>query len=217
VFEYLNMDLKKFWVSKSRGASRPAPLDEIKRHMFMLCKGCADMHSHGVLHRDLKPQNLLIDVNKDIVKVGDLGLGRAFNVPMKSYTHEVVTLWYRAPEVLLGITHYATPVDMWSVGCIFGEMVANQPMFQGQSEFEQLVKIFELMGTPSERIWPGVTMLKDWHEYPQFKPKDLKAKYPVLGEDGIDLLAKLLQYDPSRRLSAKEALQHPFFKGVIIP
>ncbi|CAN6444393.1 unnamed protein product [Victoria cruziana] len=121
VFEYLDTDLKKFIDSHRRGPS-PRPLDPtvVQSFMYQLCKGVAHCHGHGVLHRDLKPQNLLVDKEKGILKIADLGLGRAFTVPLKSYTHEIVTLWYRAPEVLLGSTHYSTGVDMWSVGCIFG-------------------------------------------------------------------------------------------------
>ena len=91
--------------------------------MYQLVKGLAHCHKHGVMHRDLKPQNLLLDETNLCLKIADLGLGRAFSIPVKSYTHEIVTLWYRAPEVLLGTTHYSTPVDMWSVGCIFAELV----------------------------------------------------------------------------------------------
>lgn len=121
VFEYLDTDLKKFIDSHRKGPNpRPLPPSLIQSFLFQLCKGVAHCHSHGVLHRDLKPQNLLLDQQKGILKIADLGLGRAFTVPLKSYTHEIVTLWYRAPEVLLGSTHYSTGVDMWSVGCIFG-------------------------------------------------------------------------------------------------
>jgi len=121
VFEYLDTDLKKFIDSYRKGPN-PKPLEPflIQKLMFQLCKGVAHCHSHGVLHRDLKPQNLLLVKDKELLKIADLGLGRAFTVPLKSYTHEIVTLWYRAPEVLLGSTHYSTGVDMWSVGCIFG-------------------------------------------------------------------------------------------------
>ena len=121
VFEYLDTDLKKF-IDSHRKGSNPRPLEAslVQRFMFQLFKGVAHCHSHGVLHRDLKPQNLLLVKDKELLKIADLGLGRAFTVPLKSYTHEIVTLWYRAPEVLLGSTHYSTGVDMWSVGCIFG-------------------------------------------------------------------------------------------------
>lgn len=121
VFEYLDTDLKKF-IDLYRKGPNPKPLEPflIQKLMFQLCKGVAHCHSHGVLHRDLKPQNLLLVKDKELLKIADLGLGRAFTVPLKSYTHEIVTLWYRAPEVLLGSTHYSTAVDMWSVGCIFG-------------------------------------------------------------------------------------------------
>ena len=121
VFEYLDTDLKKYIDSHRKGPNpRPLPSSLVQSFLFQLCKGVAHCHSHGVLHRDLKPQNLLLDQGKGILKIADLGLGRAFTVPLKSYTHEIVTLWYRAPEVLLGSTHYSTAVDMWSVGCIFG-------------------------------------------------------------------------------------------------
>lgn len=122
VFEYLDTDLKKFIDTFRKGVNpRPLPNTLVQSFLFQLCKGVAHCHSHGVLHRDLKPQNLLLDQAKGILKIADLGLGRAFTVPLKSYTHEIVTLWYRAPEVLLGSSTYSTSVDIWSVGCIFGE------------------------------------------------------------------------------------------------
>ncbi|KAF0920474.1 hypothetical protein E2562_035374 [Oryza meyeriana var. granulata] len=179
VFEFLDTDLKKFVDAYRKGPNpRPLPTNVIKNFLYQLCKGVAHCHSHGVLHRDLKPQNLLVDKEKGILKIADLGLGRAFTVPMKSYTHEIVTLWYRAPEVLLGSTHYSTGVDIWSVGCIFAEMVRRQALFPGDSELQQLLHIFRLLGTPTEEQWPGVTDLRDWHEFPQWKPQILERSVP---------------------------------------
>ncbi|EHA8589569.1 cyclin-dependent kinase B1-1 [Cocos nucifera] len=215
VFEYLDTDLKKFIDSHRKGPNpRPLPPSVIQSFLYQLCKGVAHCHSHGVLHRDLKPQNLLVDKEKGILKIADLGLGRAFTIPLKSYTHEIVTLWYRAPEVLLGTTHYSTGVDMWSVGCIFAEMVRRQALFPGDSELQQLLHIFRLLGTPTDEQWPGVSSLRDWHEYPQWKPQTLARAVPTLEPEGVDLLLKMLQYDPANRISAKAAMEHPYFDGL---
>lgn len=107
-----------------------------------------------MLHRDLKPQNLLIN-REDTLKLADFGLARAFGIPVKNFTHEVVTLWYRAPDVLMGSKNYSTSVDIWSVGCIFAEIVTRKPLFAGNNEEEQLQKIFSIRGTPTEEDWPG--------------------------------------------------------------
>lgn len=124
---------------------------------------------------------------------------------------QIVTLWYRSPEVLLGGTHYSTPVDMWSVGCIFAEMARKTPLFPGDSEFQQLLHIFKTLGTPNERMWPGVEKFRDWHDFPQWQPQDLARIFPDLEPAGIDLLKQTLEYDNSKRISAKEALNHPYF------
>ncbi len=211
VFEYLDQDLKGFMDLTGRGPANPLKKEVVQDFMYQLCLGCAHIHRHGVMHRDLKPQNLLVDKAKNVIKVADLGLGRAFSVPVKSYTHEIVTLWYRAPEVLLGGSHYSTPVDIWSVGCIFAELARKQPLFPGDSELQQLLHIFKLLGTPSEDVWPGVTRLRDWHEFPQWKPQDLSKVIPQLDSHGIDLLQKMLVYDPAKRIHATEALEHPYF------
>ncbi|KAL9843458.1 putative cyclin-dependent kinase B1-1 CMGC-CDK-Pl family [Arabidopsis thaliana] len=211
VFEYLDTDLKKF-IDSHRKGSNPRPLE------------ASLVQSHGVLHRDLKPQNLLLDKDKGILKIADLGLSRAFTVPLKAYTHEIVTLWYRAPEVLLGSTHYSTAVDIWSVGCIFAEMIRRQALFPGDSEFQQLLHIFRylllvfdanvLLGTPTEQQWPGVMALRDWHVYPKWEPQDLSRAVPSLSPEGIDLLTQMLKYNPAERISAKAALDHPYFDSL---
>uniref|UniRef100_A0A0A9WUZ6 Cell division protein kinase 5 n=1 Tax=Lygus hesperus TaxID=30085 RepID=A0A0A9WUZ6_LYGHE len=113
-----------------------------------LLKGVGYCHQRSVLHRDLKPQNLLISREK-VLKLADFGLGRAFGIPVKKFTHEVVTLWYRSPDVLLGSTQYGTPVDIWSVGCIFAEMATGLPLFAGKNDADQLLQIFKFLGTPS--------------------------------------------------------------------
>ncbi|GFZ10569.1 cyclin-dependent kinase B2;1 [Actinidia rufa] len=176
VFEYMDTDLKKF-IRTFRQTGENIPTKAVKSLMYQLCKGVAFCHGHGVLHRDLKPHNLLMDRKTMMLKIADLGLARAYTLPIKKYTHEILTLWYRAPEVLLGATHYSTAVDMWSVGCIFAELITKQALFPGDSELQQLLHIFRLLGTPNEQVWPG----------------------------------KMLQYEPSKRISAKKAMEHPYF------
>lgn len=211
VFEYLSTDLKKFMDRTGKGNANPMPSKLIKSFMYQLIKGTAHCHKHGVMHRDLKPQNLLVDDDTECLKIADLGLGRAFSIPIKSYTHEIVTLWYRAPEVLLGCTHYTPAVDMWSVACIFAEMVRKQALFPGDSELQQLLHIFKFLGTPDEAIWPDVSKLRDWHEFPNWKPQEMTRAFSTLEPAGIELMKGMFVYDPKHRMSAKEALQSPYF------
>jgi serine/threonine protein kinase len=160
---------------------------------------------------DLKPQNILVG-RDGTLKIADFGLARAFVPPIRPFTHEVVTLWYRAPEILLGCKTYGLPVDMWSVGTILAEMVTKRPLFPGNSEIDELFKIFKILGTPNEESWPGVTSLQDWNdEFPVWPRLDLAKFYPRLCEDGIDLLEQLLECNPRGRLSAREAMQHRYF------
>lgn len=210
IFEYVDYDLKKY-LDKSKSPIEP---NLLKSYMYQLLRAMYYCHARRVLHRDLKPQNLLID-RQGMLKLADFGLGRAFGIPMRTYTHEIVTLWYRAPEVLLGSKTYACPVDMWAVGCIFAEMATRQPLFPGDSEIDQLHKIFSILGTPDNNVWPGVSQLPDFKPtFPRWKSKDLKNLVPGLDDNGLDLLSKFLVYEPSKRISAKEALRHPFFSDL---
>ncbi|KZP12159.1 Pkinase-domain-containing protein [Athelia psychrophila] len=212
VFEFLDVDLKRYMEQAVQGTGPPLSLDITKKFTHQLTSGLLYCHSHRILHRDLKPQNLLINKQNNL-KLADFGLARAFGIPMRTYTHEVVTLWYRAPEVLLGSRHYSTAIDMWSVGCIFAEMVCKgQPLFPGDSEIDQIFKIFRILGTPSEENWPGVRQLPDYKPtFPQWSRQDLASIVPQLDDAGIDILVLLLTYDNAKRISAKRALIHPYF------
>ncbi|XP_039568950.1 cyclin-dependent kinase 2 [Passer montanus] len=186
VFEFLHQDLKKFMDSSSlSGIALPL----IKSYLFQLLQGLAFCHAHRVLHRDLKPQNLLINAEGSI-KLADFGLARAFGVPVRTYTHEVVTLWYRAPEILLGCKYYSTAVDIWSLGCIFAEMITRRALFPGDSEIDQLFRIFRTLGTPDEAAWPGVSALPDYKAtFPRWARQDLAKVLPPLDDEGRKLLA----------------------------
>ncbi|XP_024371213.1 cell division control protein 2 homolog isoform X2 [Physcomitrium patens] len=212
VFEYLDLDLKKHMDTCPDLAKDPRL---IKTFLYQILRGIAYCHAHRVLHRDLKPQNLLIDRRTNALKLADFGLARAFGIPVRTFTHEVVTLWYRAPEILLGSRHYSTPVDVWSVGCIFAEMVNQRPLFPGDSEIDELFKIFRTLGTPNEEVWPGVTSLPDFKTaFPKWPPKPLSSVVPSLEPAGIDLLEKMLTLEPSRRVTARNALEHEYFKDI---
>ncbi|KAF9148812.1 Cyclin-dependent kinase 3, partial [Mortierella sp. AD010] len=129
VFEFLDLDLKRYMDREAKATKIDGlPMGQVKEYLFQLLQGIEFCHARRILHRDLKPQNLLIDENKSL-KLADFGLARAFGIPLRTYTHEVVTLWYRAPEILLGSRHYSTAVDIWSVGCIFAEMITRKPLF----------------------------------------------------------------------------------------
>jgi serine/threonine protein kinase len=207
VFEYMEHDLKKF-LDLNNGPLSP-PL--VKSYLYQICAAIKYCHSKRILHRDLKPQNLLIDKN-GAIKLGDFGLARAFGIPIKTLTHEILTLWYRAPEILLGQKEYSTPVDMWSVGLIFYEMAHRKPLFAGDSEIDQIFKIFQMYGTPTEKEWVGITKLPYYKiNFPQFKGRGIKKYNTNIDEKGVDLLEKMLQLDPAKRISAKRVLTHPYF------
>jgi len=212
VFEYLDQDLKKYLDVCIGGLE----IQIVKSFLYQLITGVAYCHHHRVLHRDLKPQNLLINREGEL-KLADFGLARAFGIPVRSYTHEVVTLWYRAPDVLLGSRKYSTPVDIWSIGCIFAEMVNGSPLFTGTSEEVQLDTIFRHLGTPSEATFPGITELPDWRDnFPSYPMPQggLRSLVPKLEPSGVQLLECMLVYDPSRRITAQDARNHPFFDSI---
>ncbi|XP_041364501.1 cyclin-dependent kinase 1-like [Gigantopelta aegis] len=209
VFEFLSMDLKRYMDTIPSGKFMDKML--VKSYTYQILQGILFCHQRRVLHRDLKPQNLLID-NHGVIKLADFGLARAFGIPVRVYTHEVVTLWYRAPEILLGSPRYSCPVDVWSIGCIFAEMVTKRPLFHGDSEIDQLFRIFRTMATPTEETWPGVSSLPDYKPtFPCWKTNQLHTAVKQLDNVGLDLLQKTLTYDPATRISCKNALSHQYF------
>jgi len=211
VFEYVDYDLKKFLHNFDKGIDPKIG----KSLLYQLVRGVAHCHQQKVLHRDLKPQNLLVS-QEGILKLGDFGLARAFGIPVKNYTNEVVTLWYRAPDILLGSKNYSTSVDIWSIGCIFVEMLNQKPLFPGSSEQDQLKKIFKIMGTPDSTKWPGISELPDWkpENFEKYPGEPLSKVCPKLDPEGLDLLDKMLKCNPSERISAKQAMTHSYFKDI---
>jgi cell division cycle 2-like protein len=221
VMEYMEHDLKALMESMKQ----PFSQSEVKCLMLQLLEGIKYLHDNWVLHRDLKTSNLLLN-NRGELKICDFGLSRQYGSPLKPYTHLVVTLWYRAPELLLGAKQYSTAIDMWSLGCIMAELLSKEPLFNGKTEFDQLDKIFRILGTPNETIWPGYSKLPGVkvnfvkHQYNLLRKKFPPTSFtgsPVLSDSGFDLLNKLLTYDPDRRITAEAALNHEWFREVPLP
>lgn len=288
VFEYLNYDLKQY--SDSLMTGHLISLDNVRSYLEQVLRGVYACHRNRVLHRDLKPQNLLLD-REGYLKIADFGLGRPFastgpvqgvdfksaapelgkfvprnplpgQLPSGMYTEDVVTRWYRAPEIMLGETNYGTAIDVWSIGCIFAEMLTRWPLLPGDSNVDQAHRTWALLGSPTEEVWPGVSKLPAWtrelanagHPKPndirlaifrsahfqsrqcyRFSPENPKANlaeevrtkpngeslpalhnlHVRLSDTGMDLLASMLEYDPAKRISVKDALLHPYFDNSV--
>ncbi|XP_062283836.1 cyclin-dependent kinase 11B isoform X1 [Scomber scombrus] len=215
VMNYVEHDLK----SLMETMKQPFLPGEVKTLMIQLLRGVRHLHDNWILHRDLKTSNLLLS-HKGILKIGDFGLAREYGSPLKPYTPVVVTLWYRSPELLLGAKEYSTAVDMWSVGCIFGELLTQKPLFPGKSEIDQINKIFKDLGSPSEKIWPGYNELPavkkmTFTEYPY---NNLRKRFgALLSDQGFDLMNKFLTYCPSKRILSDEALKHEYLRETPLP
>merc|ERR1711963_121219 len=204
VFEHVDQDLNLYIERCPPPGLAP---ERIKDIIWQILSGVDFLHSHRIVHRDLKPQNLLV-TKEDVVKLTDFGLARIYEF-YTLLTSVVVTLWYRSPEVLMGLS-YATPVDIWSCGCIFAELFLRKPLFPGQNERDQLSKIFEVIGTPTDTEWPEKAALTRAN-FPVYPTKSWSDLVPEMDPQAQDLVQKMLCFSPDKRITASEALLHPYF------
>ncbi|KAL8970483.1 MAG: hypothetical protein Q9183_001503 [Haloplaca sp. 2 TL-2023] len=213
VMDFLEHDLKTL----QEDMLEPFLPSEIKTLLLQLTSAVEYLHSNWILHRDLKTSNILMN-NQGQIKIADFGMARYYGDPPPKLTQLVVTLWYRGPELLLGADKYGAEVDMWSVGCVFGELLLKAPLLQGKNEVDQLSKIFELCGVPTEESWPSFKRLPNARSLrlPSNNAKStgavIRAKFPFLTLAGTQLLTSLLSLNPKGRPSASEVLAHAYFK-----
>ncbi|KAI0071878.1 kinase-like protein [Panus rudis PR-1116 ss-1] len=233
VFEYAEHDFLQVIHHHSQTLRASISLPVLKSLTYQLLNGLLYLHEAHIIHRDLKPANILI-TSSGVVKIGDLGLARLTYEPLQPLfagDKVVVTIWYRAPELLLGAKHYNKAVDIWAVGCVLAELASLRPIFKGEEakldtkknvpfQKDQLLKIFEVLGTPTEHDWPGV---KDMPEYQNMRHMDRypprlrdwcnqQSRRSIITHQGYEFLLQLFKYDPDQRLTAKEALLHKWFQ-----
>lgn len=211
VFEYVEEDLRSLM---QKGTLPPA---QVRSFTGQIAAGLSYCHGRRVIHRDLKPQNILVGQGGEI-KIADFGLSRTYVLPTRAYTSKVITLWYRAPEILLkedvanATCVYSTAVDIWSLGCILAEMSRGTALFQADSEIDLLFRIFRSLGTPTNDTWPGVTRMPNYQaSFPRWPAQDMSRMVSALSAQGRALLSAMLTYDPSTRATAKEIMCHPYF------
>lgn len=205
-----------------RSGSSSFPQAEVKTMLYQILSATQHIHNKWILHRDMKTSNILVHKSGRLA-LCDFGLARKYQEPLRAMTQTVVTLWYRPIELLFGTSIYGPEIDMWSIGCIFGELLKKEAMIQGQGELDQIDKIFKLLGSPNEEVWPGFTSLQNasifrWKNkdppkiYTEFPVNSFSGHMTFLDQNGFDLLQGLLTLNPKSRLSAEQALNHPYFK-----
>ena len=237
VLEFLDSDLELL-IKDSSIIFQPA---DVKSWFLMLMRGLHHCHKNFVLHRvpppsplnrnissrgplfltikDLKPSNLLISQTGHL-KLADFGLASTYAIPYTKQTSQVVTRWYRAPELLLGARHYGPAIDIWAAGCIFAELMLRTPYLPADTDASQLDMCFRALGTPSETEWPGMRLLPGWTGTEQVRTKPmggLQGTFSAAGEDALDLLGWMLRFDPGKRPSAVECLRSGYFENLPRP
>ena len=217
VLDFIQTDLDKIVKAKDMTQEPfvPMPPDEIKAYMQMFLSGVSYCHGNYILHRDLKPANLLVGAD-GVLKLCDFGLARTYGSPNAKYSPQAITKWYKPMEMLLGSTKYGPACDMWGVGCIFGEMLLRAPLFatdQHASDLDQIQRISELMGSPDGKSWPDMEHLPVTVKFKLRHPAPFSTVFPAASKEALDLLNQLLRYDPSSRISAASALDHPYFSA----
>ncbi len=217
VMDFCPRDLRSF-LQKSQ---HPLPLGQAKGIVQTLLTGLEVLHENWWMHRDLKPANLLI-TESGRLQIADVNLARKFSFPAKPCSPEVVTLAYRAPELLLGTEIYTSAIDVWSVGCIFAETLTGEPLLPGTGELDQIRRIFRLLGTPNECLWPGYGDLPVVRRFrlPIFEASDRLERFvgrTAISKVGVHLLRRLLCYEPEKRIGAEKALKHDWFSEVPKP
>lgn len=214
VMEYCEQDLAVLL------DNMPTPFNEsqVKCIMLQIFKGLQYLHNKFIVHRDLKVSNLLL-TDRGIIKIADFGLARKYSIPSKAMTPNVVTLWYRAPELLLQSKDQTTAIDIWAAGCILGELLLHKPLLQGRSEIHQLELIINMLGTPREEFWPGLSQLPVLQSFTlKEQPyNNIKLMFNWLSEAGIRLLNFLFMYNPKKRATATECLESSYFKEAPLP
>ncbi|KAH7927730.1 kinase-like protein [Leucogyrophana mollusca] len=229
VFEFAEHDFLQVIHHHSQTLRIQIPSQFLKSLIYQLLNGLVYLHSTHILHRDLKPANILITAS-GVVKIGDLGLARLVHQPLQPLfagDKVVVTIWYRAPELLMGAKHYNKAVDCWAVGCVIAELASLRPIFKGEEakldskknvpfQRDQLLKIFEVLGTPEEKDWPGVRDMPEYQNMKRLDPYQNRlsewCQSRIRSQQGYELLRQLFAYDPDKRLTAKEALMHKWFQ-----
>lgn len=208
VFEYVEKNL--YQVQKEHDNNMD--IDDIKKIMYEILQGLSYIHKNGFFHRDMKPENVLM--NGMTVKIADFGLAREIR-SKPPYTDYVSTRWYRAPELLLRSTNYSSPVDIFAAGCMFAELLLGRPLFAGKSEGDQLMKICSVLGPPSKLEWPEGHKLasKLGYDFPKMAKTPLEDMLPNATPEALDLLEKMFTYDPNIRITAQKCLGHEFFDG----